>query len=117
MRIEEQLQGINGIKKITSKSSEGSGNVTIELLERADIRTVLDEVKARLDAIETFPEEIESPIIQEVLVRREVIHSAVVPAIVGLSPLLPLHSGRTGPFRGRLSHQYGALQPLDRFSR
>jgi len=56
IRIEEQIQGINGIKKITSKSSEGSGAVTIELLEGADIRTVLDEVKARVDAIETFPE-------------------------------------------------------------
>ncbi|MEJ2111970.1 MAG: efflux RND transporter permease subunit [Acidobacteriota bacterium] len=62
VRIEEQIQGINGIKKITSRSSEGSGSVTVELLEGADLRTVLDEVKARVDAIETFPEEVESPV-------------------------------------------------------
>ena len=74
VRIEEQIQGINGIKKITSKASEGSGSITIELLEGADIRTVLDEVKARVDAIETFPEEIESPVIQEVLIRQQVIN-------------------------------------------
>ncbi len=77
IRIEEQIQGINGIKKITSKASEGSGIVTIELLEDADIRTVLDEVKTRVDAIETFPEEVESPVIQEVLVRRQVIDIAI----------------------------------------
>jgi multidrug efflux pump subunit AcrB len=77
VRIEEQIQGINGIKKIRSKSSEGSGTVTIELLEGADLRTVLDEVKARVDAIETFPEEVESPVIQEVLTRQQVINIAV----------------------------------------
>ncbi len=77
VRIEEQIQGINGIKKITSKSSEGSGSITIELLEGADVRTVLDEVKARVDAIETFPEEIESPVIQEVLIRQQVIDVAI----------------------------------------
>ena len=73
----EQIQGINGIKKITSKASEGSGAITIELLEGADVRTVLDEVKARVDAIETFPEEIESPVIQEVLIRQQVINIAI----------------------------------------
>jgi len=77
IRIEEQIQGINGIKKITSKASEGSGSITIELLEGADVRTVLDEVKARVDAIETFPEEIESPVIQEVLIRQQVINIAI----------------------------------------
>ncbi|HUV12524.1 MAG TPA: efflux RND transporter permease subunit, partial [Acidobacteriota bacterium] len=68
VRIEEQIQGINGIKKISSKASEGVGTVTIEVMESADMRTVLDEVKARVDAIETFPEQIESPVIQEMLV-------------------------------------------------
>lgn len=77
IRIEEQIQGINGIKKITSKASEGSGMVTIELLEDADIRTVLDEVKTRVDAIETFPEEVESPVIQEALIRQQVINVSV----------------------------------------
>jgi len=77
VRIEEQIQGINGIKKLTSKASEGVGAVTIEVMESADMRTVLDEVKARVDAIETFPEQIESPVIQEMLVRRQVINVAV----------------------------------------
>ena len=77
VRIEEQLQGISGIKKVTSTASESQGSVLIELLEGEDVRGVLDEVKSRVDAIETFPEEIESPVIQEILVRRQVINVAV----------------------------------------
>ena len=77
VRIEEQLQGISGIKKVTSTASEGQGSVLIELLEGEEIRGVLDEVKSRVDGIETFPEEIESPVVQEILVRRQVISIAV----------------------------------------
>ena len=77
IRIEEQLQGISGIKKMTSTASESQGSVLIELLEGEDVRDVLDEVKSRVDAIETFPEEIESPVIQEILVRPQVINVAV----------------------------------------
>lgn len=77
VRVEEQIQGITGIKKVTSTAAEGSGTVTIEVMTGRDVSAVLDEVKARVDAIDTFPEEIESPIIQEVLVRRQVISVAV----------------------------------------
>lgn len=77
VRIEEQILAISGIKQVTSVASEGRCMVTVEVLTGADIRTVMDEVKSRVDAIETFPEEIESPVIQEVLLRRQVINVAV----------------------------------------
>ena len=77
IKIEEQIQGIDGIEKITSKASEGSGVVTVELLEGADISRVLDDIKTSVDGIETFPEETESPIIKEVLVRQQVLDVAV----------------------------------------
>ena len=41
------------------------------------MRRVLDDVKSRVDAIMTFPEETEKPVIQEVLVRRGVIQIAI----------------------------------------
>ena len=43
----------------------------------ADSRKVLDEVKARVDAIDTFPEETEKPVITELTNRTEVISVAV----------------------------------------
>jgi multidrug efflux pump subunit AcrB len=77
VRIEEEIQSLEGIKRITSRASEGLGTVTIELLPGKDVRKLLDDVKARVDAIETFPEETEKPIIQELLNRRQVINMAI----------------------------------------
>ena len=58
-------------------AAEGVGTVVVELESGADTREVLDEVKSRIDAITTFPEETEKPIIQEALIRRRVITVAV----------------------------------------
>jgi multidrug efflux pump subunit AcrB len=77
VRIEEEIQSLEGIKRITSRANEGVGSVSVELLPGTDVRKLLDDVKARVDAIDTFPEETEKPIIQEVLNRRQVINVAV----------------------------------------
>ncbi|MBD3867939.1 MAG: efflux RND transporter permease subunit, partial [Acidobacteria bacterium] len=77
IKIEEAIQGLDGIKKITSTASEGFGAVTVQLELGSDTRQVLDDVKARVDAIETFPELTEKPIIAEVTNRRQVLDVAV----------------------------------------
>ena len=77
VRIEEAIQGIDGIKKVTSTASEGSGRVNVELALGANKSKVVDDVKSKVDAIDTFPEETEKPIIQEVTARRQVIDVAV----------------------------------------
>jgi len=77
IRIEEQLQGIDGIKRLTSTSSEGSGIVTAELTSDADSGRVLDDIKTRIDAIDTFPAEAEKPIVEEVLLRLQLLNVAV----------------------------------------
>ena len=81
IRIEEAIEGLDGIKRITSSASEGNGSVTIEVESGADARKLLEDVKARIDAIETFPEEIEKPIVQELTNRQQVINVAVHGAI------------------------------------
>ena len=73
VRIEEAIQGIDGIRQITSTADENIGSVVIKLELGADTSRVLDEVKARVDAIDTFPAETERPIITEVTNRRQVI--------------------------------------------
>ena len=77
VRLEEAIQGIDGIKQITSTASEGSGSVMIELDLGADARKVVDDVKSNVDAISTFPDETEQPIIREIRSRRGVIDIAV----------------------------------------
>lgn len=77
VRIEEAIQSLEGIKKITSNADEGVGAVRVEILPGMDTRKVLDEVKARVDAIDTFPQEAEKPVISEVLLTKQVINVAV----------------------------------------
>ena len=77
VRIEEQVQGLTGVRRITSQSSEGVGTVSVEALRGADVRRLLDDVKARVDAIDNFPEDAEKPIVQEVIVRNQVIDVAI----------------------------------------
>jgi len=77
VRIEEQIQGIDGIKKIQSTASEGMGVVMVELELGADTRRVVDEVKSNIDAISTFPLETEKPIIRELTNTMQVVDIAV----------------------------------------
>ncbi|MCF1428372.1 MAG: efflux RND transporter permease subunit [Shewanella sp.] len=61
IKIEEAVEDIAGIKRITSVASDGFGNVTLEVDDNYDVLDVLDEVKLRIDAISTFPANIEKP--------------------------------------------------------
>ena len=73
IRVEEAIASVEGIKRIRSMASENLGTVTIELEEDADNREVLDDIKAAVDRIETFPVETEKPVVSEVDTRRRVI--------------------------------------------
>ncbi len=77
IRIEEQLRGIDGVKRVRSVAAEGAGVVTAELFDDADEAEVLDEVKNRVDGIDTFPEDAETPIVERVAMRSQVINVAV----------------------------------------
>ena len=65
LRIEEALQGLNGIKHINSTAREGMAQVDVEVETGFDINEVLDQVKSRVDAISTFPEQTERPIVEK----------------------------------------------------
>ena len=77
VRIEEAIQGLDGIKQITSTASEGSGSVVVELELGADARKVVDDIKGRVDAIDTFPAETEKPIVREMTARNQVVDIAI----------------------------------------
>lgn len=77
VRVTEELQDVDDVSRITSTATEGVGAVTVEVRAGADARKVLDDVKARVDAIDSFPEDTEEPIISEVVARSQVINLAV----------------------------------------
>ena len=63
VRIEEAIQDLEGIDKVTSRSVEGSTRVSIEIDSSYEARELLDDIKSRVDAINTFPAETEKPVI------------------------------------------------------
>ena len=84
IKIEEAIEDLQGIKRIRSNSFEGSGNVTIEVEQDADLTQVLSDVKTRIDAISTFPALTEKPII----FKQEVNNPVVLVALNGeITPL------------------------------
>jgi multidrug efflux pump subunit AcrB len=64
IRIEEAIQDLEGIDKIVSVSKEGSTSVTIDVDSDYDPREILDDIKSRVDAINTFPADTERPVIR-----------------------------------------------------
>ncbi|MFT5028187.1 MAG: multidrug efflux pump subunit AcrB, partial [Candidatus Binatia bacterium] len=64
VKIEEAIQDLEGIKKISSSSAEGAGAVTVEVESDYEVREMLDDVKNRVDAISTFPDLAEKPIVR-----------------------------------------------------
>ncbi|MCL1138654.1 efflux RND transporter permease subunit [Shewanella pneumatophori] len=77
IKIEEAIQDINGIKKVSSVASEGVGSVSIEVEDSYNPQDILDEAKLRIDAISTFPVNIEKPNIYRVKPENNVIWISV----------------------------------------
>ena len=82
IRIEEAVQDLEGVKRITSRSSEGSSSVSIEVETGYDPRELLADIKSRVDAINTFPVDAEKPIVSLAEWKREVI-AVTVSSIYG----------------------------------
>jgi len=65
-RIEEEIEGIEGIERVESTAREGLAMVTVEVTDRYEVGSVLKDVENAVDAIDNFPEDVEEPIVWEV---------------------------------------------------
>ncbi len=63
LKIEEVLEDIQGIKRITSEANEGFGSVSIEISSGYSLEEKLDEIQMQVDTITTFPGQIERPLV------------------------------------------------------
>lgn len=71
--IEEEIIGLDGIKRVSSTAREGVGSVVIELLLGANANKALQDVKNAVDSIQSFPEDAERPIVSLLTNRNQVI--------------------------------------------
>ena len=75
--IEDRIQDVDGIKKITATASEGFGTLLVEVERGYDATKVSDKIKVRVDTIDNFPEEAEEATVEKLLIRNEVISLAI----------------------------------------
>jgi multidrug efflux pump subunit AcrB len=77
IRIEEAVQDLAGIKQIISRSTEGTAIVSVEATADTDPRELLNDIKGRVDAINTLPANAEKPIVSLAQHLHEVITVAI----------------------------------------
>ncbi|WP_017444907.1 efflux RND transporter permease subunit [Gayadomonas joobiniege] len=66
LKLEEAVKKIEGIKSLESVAQEGLGRVMIEVQEGYDVIELMNEVKVQVDAIPSFPENTENPVVYRV---------------------------------------------------
>jgi len=81
VKVEEAIQSIEGIKKITSTATEGVGTVIAQVSSGYDTQDVLNDIKQRVDGIVTFSSEVGTPRVTIPTASREVISVVVAGAM------------------------------------
>jgi multidrug efflux pump subunit AcrB len=73
IKIEEAIQDIEGIEEIASTARRGFGEVRVEVHADYEVTELMDEVKNRVDAISTFPDNTEKPVISRTQFQQQVV--------------------------------------------
>ncbi len=77
VRIEEAVADLPGIFQITSESRQGFGQINVQVIQGFDVRELLNDIKGRVDAINTFPVSAERPVIQQLVYREFLMWMAI----------------------------------------
>ena len=77
IRIEEEINGIEGVEEIKSSAAEGACGVTAELIDGYPVDRALSEIKNAVDSISTFPVETEKPVVKHIVIRRNAVQIAL----------------------------------------
>ncbi|WP_306014238.1 MULTISPECIES: efflux RND transporter permease subunit [unclassified Allomuricauda] len=59
--VEEAVRSVQGIKEIVSEASEGSGQISIELVAGSERMKAFQDIDQAINRIRTFPDDIERP--------------------------------------------------------
>ena len=59
--VEEAVRAVQGIKEVVSEASEGSGDITIELVAGTERMKAFQDIDQAINRIRTFPDDIEEP--------------------------------------------------------
>ena len=62
-RIEEAIYDLEGVKKVNSRSAEGISTIVAEVDDGYDKRKILNDIKLRVDSLNTLPNAAERPVV------------------------------------------------------
>lgn len=88
-RVEEVLKNVSNVYRVNSTSREGFGIVEVRTYPNVDINAFLNDIKGAVDAITSFPRDIENPRVSRQQWRGEMIRVAVI-GDIGERPLTRL---------------------------
>ncbi len=71
--IEEAVQGLDGVEETTASITTGSASVVIEGTDDVDANVLLQDVKAAVDRITTFPVDAERPVVSLASSRKDAV--------------------------------------------
>ena len=63
VKIEEKLKGVSGVERITSSSQENTATINVEVERGYNTSVALEDVKNAVNAINSFPDGLETPIV------------------------------------------------------
>lgn len=65
LKIEEALETVQGIKRMTTTSNASGSKVVVEKMNNYPLDTLMDDIKSEVDAINSFPDGAENPVIEK----------------------------------------------------
>jgi multidrug efflux pump subunit AcrB len=76
-RIEDRVEGVEGIDRLLGTAADNIGVVTAELKRGVDLARARTDIKSEVDRITAFPDEAEEPVVTEVTNREQVLQVAI----------------------------------------
>jgi multidrug efflux pump subunit AcrB len=77
VRLEEAVADLEGIDEIFSTAREGLAQVTLTIIKDYDSQRLLNDVKTRIDAITTLPDEVDTVNVRESIPKRPLMSIAI----------------------------------------
>ncbi|MEN8199907.1 MAG: efflux RND transporter permease subunit [Thermodesulfobacteriota bacterium] len=77
LAVEEEVRGLEGVERVTAVAREGRASISVELLSGADPSKSLQDIKNGVDRINSFPDDVERPLVSLRTRRREVLRLAL----------------------------------------
>lgn len=64
-RIEDAVEGVEGLEEVRCEARENTASAVARMIEGEDLDRFLDDVKTEIDAIDSFPADVERPVVKQ----------------------------------------------------